>query len=354
MAVALVVLVHVAVVVVVVVMVVVVVVIVIVGSVPANAGGHADECEGRRFPGRLAALRGRPGHRAMNVSRRKTAGTRGQGSKQQHHTEAGEQQAARHAERPVDVLGRQRLGGGEQGAEDEDGDGVGRRVGDDVIDISLRVVAGVLDPAFNKAPNNALTDGVDGSDQAYLTSFPYLGTPYQGYDGNNEGRDGDAGMPADRRPRLKRVVVSAAAALCLAVPLAGSAGAQSVLDPNDPCPTGVPAPAAPFGDRSTAGQVHLRNIDCAAAWRIVLGGAGGVAGRYFPTAPVRRDQMASFIFRALELPDASGDARGTTCRAAGHSSRTSRPTTRTPPPSARCGRPASCSARATAPMGRGT
>ena len=69
----------------------------------------------------------------------------------------------------------------------------GRRVGDDVIDISLRVVAGVLDPTFNRAPNNALTDGVDGSDQPYLTSFPYLGTPYQGYDGNNEGRDGDAG-----------------------------------------------------------------------------------------------------------------------------------------------------------------
>ena len=117
-------------------------------------------------------------------------------------------------------------------------------------------------------------------------------------------------MSGDRSPRLKRVVASAAAALSLAVPLAGAAGAQSVIDPANPCPPGVPAPAAPFTDRNTAGQVHLINIDCAAAWRIVLGGAGGVPGRYAPTAPVRRDQMASFIFRALELPAADGDSRG--------------------------------------------
>jgi hypothetical protein len=58
----------------------------------------------------------------------------------------------------------------------------GRRVGDDVPDIQLRAVAGVLQPAFNVSPNNILTDGVDANDLPYLPNFPYLATPHQGYD----------------------------------------------------------------------------------------------------------------------------------------------------------------------------
>lgn len=58
----------------------------------------------------------------------------------------------------------------------------GRRVGDDVTDISLRAVAGgtPFTPKTNKAPNNALGDGVIANDVPYLTSFPYLGTPHSG------------------------------------------------------------------------------------------------------------------------------------------------------------------------------
>ncbi len=58
----------------------------------------------------------------------------------------------------------------------------GRRVYDDVVDIELRVVAGVLVDGFNVAPNNALSDLVDGPDQRYLPGFPYLGTPHNGFD----------------------------------------------------------------------------------------------------------------------------------------------------------------------------
>ena len=60
----------------------------------------------------------------------------------------------------------------------------GRRPVDDVVDIALRAVAGgtPFTPDFNVAPNNALGDGVDGSTQPFLESFPYLGTPYQGYE----------------------------------------------------------------------------------------------------------------------------------------------------------------------------
>jgi hypothetical protein len=58
----------------------------------------------------------------------------------------------------------------------------GRRVYDDVIDIALRVVAGVLVPAFNVSPNNALGDGVDGPDVPFLDGFPFLNAPHSGYD----------------------------------------------------------------------------------------------------------------------------------------------------------------------------
>lgn len=58
----------------------------------------------------------------------------------------------------------------------------GRRVGDDVTDIALRAMAGgtPFTPATNKAPNNALGDGVDQNDVPYLPGFPYLGTPHPG------------------------------------------------------------------------------------------------------------------------------------------------------------------------------
>lgn len=60
----------------------------------------------------------------------------------------------------------------------------GRRLGDDVPDIELRVLAGAtaLTPAFNVAPNNILGDGVNENDRPFLTVFPYVATPWAGYD----------------------------------------------------------------------------------------------------------------------------------------------------------------------------
>lgn len=58
----------------------------------------------------------------------------------------------------------------------------GRRVGDDVVDIVLQAAAGAtpLTPAYNRAPNNQLGDGVNKNDVPYLTAFPYLGIPHAG------------------------------------------------------------------------------------------------------------------------------------------------------------------------------
>lgn len=58
----------------------------------------------------------------------------------------------------------------------------GRRLADDVFDISLRAVAGVLNPAFNVAPNNRLGDGVNVNDAPYRPNFPYVAYAPSGRD----------------------------------------------------------------------------------------------------------------------------------------------------------------------------
>ena len=69
------------------------------------------------------------------------------------------------------------LGGDNQGFPN------GRRLTDDITDIELRALAGgtPFTPAFNKAPNNALGDGVDANDVTFEPHFPYLAMPHDGY-----------------------------------------------------------------------------------------------------------------------------------------------------------------------------
>jgi hypothetical protein len=54
----------------------------------------------------------------------------------------------------------------------------GRRLGDDVTDIELRVIGGFL--KGNKLP---LGDGVDSNDVPFRTAFPYVALPHSGFDG---------------------------------------------------------------------------------------------------------------------------------------------------------------------------
>jgi hypothetical protein len=60
----------------------------------------------------------------------------------------------------------------------------GRRLGDDIVDIEVRALAGAtpFTPAFNVAPNNLLGDGVDANDRAFLPNFPYVASPFAGYE----------------------------------------------------------------------------------------------------------------------------------------------------------------------------
>jgi hypothetical protein len=69
----------------------------------------------------------------------------------------------------------------------------GRRLGDDVVDIDLQVVAGFLKD--NKVP---LGDGVDRNDKPFLSAFPYLAAPASGFDSAPSTRTepGHAPVPA--------------------------------------------------------------------------------------------------------------------------------------------------------------
>ncbi len=79
----------------------------------------------------------------------------------------------------------------------------GRRLADDAVDISLRVVVGVLNPSFNVAPNNRLGDGVNVNDAPYRTTFPYLADAPSGRDRRHidPGEPGGGGFgPIERDP----------------------------------------------------------------------------------------------------------------------------------------------------------
>jgi hypothetical protein len=68
----------------------------------------------------------------------------------------------------------------------------GRRLADDVTDIELRVVAGFL--KGNKVP---LGDGVDQNDVPFLSSFPYVAPPHNGFDSQLKRTEpGHEGTPA--------------------------------------------------------------------------------------------------------------------------------------------------------------
>jgi hypothetical protein len=65
----------------------------------------------------------------------------------------------------------------------------GRRLLDDVTDIELRALVEGYGPTLHavlgvpdRSPNDLLGDGVDKNDMPFLSSFPYIGTPHQGYE----------------------------------------------------------------------------------------------------------------------------------------------------------------------------
>ena len=78
-------------------------------------------------------------------------------------------------------------------AADNQGFPNGRRLADDVVDIELRVVGGVLKD--NALP---LGDGVNRNDKPFRTAFPYVAAPHSGFDARlKRDEDDTPAVPAD-------------------------------------------------------------------------------------------------------------------------------------------------------------
>lgn len=74
----------------------------------------------------------------------------------------------------------------------------GRRLGDDVVDVELRVAAGfLLGEEFQQGVNGQLGDGVPTNDVSFLTAFPYVAAPHQGFEHVHHTPDGTAAGAAD-------------------------------------------------------------------------------------------------------------------------------------------------------------
>jgi hypothetical protein len=97
---------------------------------------------------------------------------------------------------PTPLASRKRLG---FIAGDSAGYPNGRRVSDDVTDISARAVVGVLNPAFNVFPNNRIGDGVNTNDMTYQETFPYVAFSQNGRNSRHvdptEAGCADKGLP---------------------------------------------------------------------------------------------------------------------------------------------------------------
>lgn len=112
--------------------------------------------------------------------------------------------------------------------------------------------------------------------------------------------------PPGSIPRGRALAATAGLSFAAMLGTALPAGAETFIDPNDRCLPDAEAPPAPVSDRDVVDPVHLQSVDCVFAQGISLGTTGGT---YEPEAMTRRDQMASFIVRTLEaagydVPDA--------------------------------------------------
>ena len=153
----------------------------------------------------------------------------------------------------------------------------GRRLADDVVDIDLRVVAGVL-----KGNNIKLGDGVNVNDKPFLSSFPYVGPTDSGFDSKlEEARGRPPVAVAAARPRGPRIDAGPAglpfgpmsfprhiSPTRLLAPLAAFAAAIALfiaLNGSSDPPSGTagaarPADSLPVPGRPRSGSGRLRRL----------------------------------------------------------------------------------------------
>ena len=85
----------------------------------------------------------------------------------------------------------------------------GRRLEDEVVDIELRVAAGfLLGEEFQNGANGQLGDGVPANDVPFLSAFPYVATPHQGFEHTHHGPTGEmAAAGGEDAPEMRSLMV---------------------------------------------------------------------------------------------------------------------------------------------------
>ena len=136
----------------------------------------------------------------------------------------------------------------------------GRRLVDDVVDIELRAVAGVLVGAGS--PNSLLGDGVDANELPFQAMFPYVAAAHAGFDHMHHAMTPAAAARADGADLSSLGVVVPAAG--------GSAGASAAA-----------SSAVAGGAVSSAPSVVFASVAGGARIRYALPAAGPVRVRVF-------------------------------------------------------------------------
>ncbi len=135
----------------------------------------------------------------------------------------------------------------------------GRRLADDVTDISLRASAGgtPFTPEFNGAPNNLLGDGVDQNDRPFLNTFPYLATPHQGFDHTHDRGQGQASGPA---PASKPTAAAPAGPAPASKPTAAAPPAAAAQPAAPPAAAAQPAAQPRTGTSGVAASGGIYTV----------------------------------------------------------------------------------------------
>lgn len=150
---------------------------------------------------------------------------------------------------------------------DLDGFPNGRRLADDVVDISERAVAGVLYPLFcddTFEPHplaGQLGDGVDQNDLPFQEKFPYLALPHSGWDHDHHRVEPAHDPQSTRRVREFAGIVADAAQSN--APAGGTGASTARFELSAPRPNPVSGPSQISFSLAETSRVDLKVFDVA-------------------------------------------------------------------------------------------
>jgi hypothetical protein len=163
----------------------------------------------------------------------------------------------------------------------------GRRLGDEVVDIELRVAAGfLLGEEFQQGVNGQLGDGVPANDVPFLDSFPYAALPHQGFEHQHHAMTA-AAAPAAASPEA---ATPAAESVTIALDELDNSGfsGEATLTAN-----GDQTDVAIALDGATGGHpVHIHLGTCAVLGEVSAGLTDiGPDGTSVTTVPLSLDEL---------------------------------------------------------------